>query len=330
MVSPALPPLRDRIPFCEDLFSAHRRRTRVVRVGDLGVGGDNPLRLQSMTTTPTRDTDATVNQAVSIFRAGGEIVRLAAPTEVDARNLKNIKAALLAKGFRQPLAADVHFRPEAAMEAAEHVEKVRINPGNFADAKTFKTLEYTDEEYRRELERVEERFTPLVLKLKRLGRALRIGVNHGSLSDRILNRFGDTPEGMVESALEFVRFCEKNGFRDVVLSMKASNPKIMIAANRLLAAKMDEAGMDYPFHLGVTEAGDGEDGRIKSAVGIGSLLEDGIGDTLRVSLTEDPEREIPVARMLAAPYEAKAKGKRVNVQGVDQPPTETIVSGQKD
>jgi (E)-4-hydroxy-3-methylbut-2-enyl-diphosphate synthase len=295
----ASPALRDRLPFCDSLFSYKRRKTRVVMVGNVAVGGDNPLRLQSMTTTRTQDTDATVEQAIRIIRAGGEIVRITAPTEVDARNLKNIKASLVAKGYRHPLVADIHFRPEAAMEAAEHVEKVRINPGNFADFKAFKILEYTDKDYAEELERIEERFTPLVMKMKRLGRALRVGTNHGSLSDRIMNRFGDTPEGMVESALEFVRICRKNDFHDIILSMKASNPKVMIAAYRLLAARMAEENMDYPFHLGVTEAGDGEDGRIKSAVGIGSLLEDGIGDTLRVSLTEDPELEVPVAKRLA-------------------------------
>jgi hypothetical protein len=198
--------------------------------------------------------------------------------------------------------ADIHFRPDAALEAADHVEKVRINPGNFSDAKAFKVREYTDVQYNDEIARIEERFTPLVQKLKRLGRSLRIGTNHGSLSDRILNRFGDTPMGMVESALEFVRICEKNGYHDIILSMKASSPKVMIAAYRLLAARMENERMDYPFHLGVTEAGDGEDGRIKSAVGIGTLLEEGIGDTIRVSLTEEPELEIPVARRLAAPY----------------------------
>jgi (E)-4-hydroxy-3-methylbut-2-enyl-diphosphate synthase len=285
-----------------DLFAYRRRKTRVVMVGNVGVGGDHPLRLQSMTTTRTQDTDATVDQAVRLIRAGCEIVRITAPTEVDAANLKNIAAALHAKGLKIPLVADIHFRPEAAMEAANHVEKVRINPGNFTDAKAFKIREYTDTQYNDEIARIEERFTPLVLKLKRLGRALRIGTNHGSLSDRILNRYGDTPDGMVESALEFVRICERNGYHDIILSMKASNPKIMIAAYRLLAARMDTENMDYPFHLGVTEAGDGEDGRIKSAVGIGALLEDGIGDTLRVSLTEEPELEIPVARRLAAPY----------------------------
>ncbi|MGQ0643954.1 MAG: (E)-4-hydroxy-3-methylbut-2-enyl-diphosphate synthase [Elusimicrobiota bacterium] len=293
------------LPFCENLFAYRRRKTRVVMVGDVAVGGDNPLRLQSMTTTRTSDTDATVAQAVRLASAGCEIVRITAPTELDAKNLKNIKAALLAKGIKVPLVADIHFRPEAALEAAEHVEKVRVNPGNFADSKAFKIKEYSDAQYAEELERIEERFTPLALKLKRLGRALRIGTNHGSLSDRIMNRYGDTPEGMVESALEFVRICEKNGFRDIILSMKASNPKVMIAAYRLLAARMAAENMDYPFHLGVTEAGDGEDGRIKSAIGIGSILEDGIGDTVRVSLTEEPELEIPVARRIAARYDGR-------------------------
>lgn len=290
------------VPISPHPFAYRRRKTRVVMVGNVAVGGDNPLRLQSMTTTRTQDTGATVDQAVRLIRAGCEIVRITAPTEVDAANLKNIAAALHAKGLKIPLVADIHFRPEAAMEAANHVEKVRINPGNFSDAKAFKIREYSDAQYNDEIARIEERFTPLVLKLKRLGRALRVGTNHGSLSDRILNRYGDTPEGMVESALEFVRICERNGYHDIILSMKASNPKIMIAAYRLLAARMDAENMDYPFHLGVTEAGDGEDGRIKSAVGIGALLEEGIGDTLRVSLTEEPELEIPVARRLAAPY----------------------------
>lgn len=294
------------LPYSPNVFAYRRRPTRVVNVGGVGVGGDNPLRLQSMTTTRTQDTDATVAQAIRLVQAGCEIVRITAPTEVDARNLKNIAAALRAKGVRVPLVADIHFRPEAALEAAEHVEKVRINPGNFSDAKAFKTRDYTDTEYAAELARIEERFTPLVVKLKRLGRALRIGTNHGSLSDRILNRFGDTAEGMVESALEFLGVCRKNNYHEVIFSMKASNPKVMITAYRLLAARLDAEGWDYPFHLGVTEAGDGEDGRIKSAVGIGALLEDGIGDTVRVSLTEDPEFELPVARRLAAPYQHRA------------------------
>ncbi len=291
--------------YCSDLYSFARRKTREVMVGNVGVGGKNPIRLQSMTTTRTMDTDATVAQSIRMIQAGCEIVRITAPTVEDAKNLKNIKRELVAKGFNQPLVADIHFLPAAAMEAAEHVEKVRINPGNYVDSKVFKVLEYTDQEYQKELDRIEEKFTPLVLKMKKLGRAMRIGTNHGSLSDRIMNRYGDSPEGMVESALEFVRICEKNGFYDIILSMKSSNPKVMIGAYRLLAARMTELGMAYPFHLGVTEAGDGEDGRIKSAIGIGSLLEDGIGDTIRVSLTEDPELEVPVCRQIAALYQNK-------------------------
>jgi len=296
------------LPFTDSLFSYKRRKTRVVMVGNVGVGGNNPIRLQSMATARTQDTDATIAQSIRMIQSGAEIVRITAPTEVDAKNLKNIKAGLVAKGYNEPIVADIHFRPEAAMEAANWVEKVRVNPGNFADSKAFKIKEYTDAQYNEELERIEERFTPLVLRLKELGRALRVGTNHGSLSDRIMNRYGDTPEGMVESALEFVRICQKNNFHDIILSMKASNPKVMIAAYRLLAAEMTKEGMDYPFHLGVTEAGDGEDGRIKSAIGIGSLLEDGIGDTIRVSLTEDPELELPACKMIAASYQNRKDG----------------------
>ncbi len=293
------------IPHCQDFYTYKRRKTREVKVGNVGVGGANPIRLQSMTTTRTTDTDATVAQALRMVAAGCEIVRITAPTVDDAKNLKNIKKGLLDRGCKVPLVADIHFLPAAAMEAADHVEKVRINPGNFVDSKLFKVKEYTDTEYERELVRIEERFTPLVLKMKKLGRAMRIGTNHGSLSDRIMNRYGDSPEGMVESALEFVRICEKNNYFDVILSMKSSNPKVMIGAYRLLAARMAEAGMEYPFHLGVTEAGDGEDGRIKSSIGIGSLLDDGIGDTIRVSLTEDPEFEIPVCIQIADLYQKK-------------------------
>ncbi|PIP81926.1 MAG: 4-hydroxy-3-methylbut-2-en-1-yl diphosphate synthase [Elusimicrobia bacterium CG_4_9_14_3_um_filter_62_55] len=292
-----------------DPYRRERRRTRVVAVGSVLVGGSYPLRLQSMTTTDTLDTAATVAQALRMVEAGCEIVRITAPTVRAARALETIRKALDDSGCRVPLVADIHFDPAAAMAAAEFVEKVRINPGNFVDSKRFTVREYTEPEYHAELGRIEERFTPLVEKLKRLGRALRIGTNHGSLSDRIMNRYGDSPLGMVESALEFVRICEKNDFYDIILSMKASNPKIMIAAYRLLAARMAALGMEYPFHLGVTEAGNGEDGRVKSAVGIGSLLEDGIGDTIRVSLTEDPEFEIPVCRDLAAPYAADAPPK---------------------
>jgi (E)-4-hydroxy-3-methylbut-2-enyl-diphosphate synthase len=282
---------------------AGRRRTRQVMVGNVGVGGSNPIRVQSMTTTLTKDVDATVAQVVRLVETGCEIVRVTTPTVQDARALGEIKAKLRAGGIDVPLVADIHFSPAAALEAAEHADKVRVNPGNYADSRQFKVREYTDEEYVAELERIEERFAPLVAKCKQRGVAMRIGTNHGSLSDRIMNRFGDTPEGMCESALEFVRICRKLDYHDIILSMKASNPKVMIAAYRLLAQRMDEAGMDYPFHLGVTEAGNGEDARIKSAIGIGALLEDGIGDTIRVSLAEDPENEVPVAFAIGRRYE---------------------------
>jgi len=291
--------------YVRNLFTRERRKTREVMVGHVGVGGSNPIRVQSMTTTPTTDVDATVKQTLTLVNYGCEIVRITAPKLADARALGEIKKKLLAQGVTVPLVADIHFNPECAMEAANHVEKVRVNPGNYADAKAFKTKEYSDDEYGSELARIEERFTPLVLKCRDLNRAMRIGCNHGSLSDRIMNRYGDTPEGMVEAALEFVRICQKNNYHNLVLSMKASNPKVMIAAYRLLAARMDEEEMDYPFHLGVTEAGYGEDGRIKSAIGIGSLLNDGIGDTIRVSLTEDPEFEVPVAFQIAKPYQTE-------------------------
>ena len=292
------------LSYCPDRFAYRRRATRVVMVGDVGVGGSNPIRVQSMTTTRTADIAATVAQAERLVAAGCEIVRITAPTAKDARAIGEIRKELRIRGVNVPLVADIHFSPAAALEAADHVEKVRINPGNYADSRTFAIREYTDAEYERELERIEERVTPLVLKCKARGIAMRIGTNHGSLSDRIMNRFGDTPLGMVESALEFLRVCERNGYRDVVLSMKASNPKVMIRAYRLLVARMDAIGMDYPLHLGVTEAGNAEDGRIKSAVGIGTLLDDGLGDTIRVSLTEEPEAEIPVARRLAEPYQS--------------------------
>ena len=288
--------------YCPDLFSYRRRKTRVVMVGKVGVGGENPIRVQSMTTTNTMDVEATISQTQRMVSAGCEIVRITAPTVADARALGEIKEGLLKRGLDVPLVADIHFSPSAAMAAADYVEKVRINPGNFVDSKRFAVKDYTDGQYAAEIARIEERFTPLVEKLKSLKRSLRIGTNHGSLSDRIMNRYGDSALGMVESALEFVRICEKNGYYDVILSMKSSNPKVMIEAYRLLAARMAELGMDYPFHLGVTEAGGGEDGRIKSSIGIGSLLADGIGDTIRVSLTEDPEYEVPVCRKLAAPY----------------------------
>jgi len=288
--------------YCHSPFFYRRRPTHEVKVGDVGIGGNNPIRVQSMTIADTMDTLATVKETVELYEAGCEIVRITAPSMNEAENLQNIKAELRRQNVRVPLVADIHYTPNAALIAADFVEKVRINPGNYADKKKFAIWEYSDAEYQGELERVAERFSPLVKKCKANGVAMRIGVNHGSLSDRIMNRYGDTPAGMVESALEFIRICEAYDYRDLVISMKSSNPQVMIQAYRLLAAKMYELGMTYPFHLGVTEAGDGEDGRIKSAVGIGSLLEDGIGDTIRVSLTEDSIYEIPVAQALVQKF----------------------------
>ncbi|PAW66354.1 MAG: 4-hydroxy-3-methylbut-2-en-1-yl diphosphate synthase [Opitutia bacterium Tous-C1TDCM] len=286
--------------YCASRFQTLRRVTPEVMVGAVGVGGRNPVRIQSMTTSDTQDVAATVRQSVALAEVGCEIVRITAPNVAAARCLKDIRAQFDAAGFRHiPLVADIHFLPGAAMEAVEHVEKVRVNPGNYADKKKFAVREYSDSDYDSELQRLHDAFSPLVLRCKELGRALRIGTNHGSLSDRIMNRYGDTPLGMVESALEFLRIAESHGFRQLVLSMKASNPKVMIQAYRLLVARMAAENMHYPLHLGVTEAGDGEDGRIKSAIGIGSLLWDGLGDTIRVSLTEDSVYEIPVARQLA-------------------------------
>src|SRR5579883_2790153 len=292
-------PATSSLSYLRSAFSRARRSTHVVMVGKVAVGGDNPIRVQSMTTTSTLDTAATVAQVERMVRAGCEIVRITAQTTREARNLRDIRHSLRARGVDVPLVADIHFSPEAALEAAEHVEKVRVNPGNYADSRKFAVRVYTDAEYEAELRRIEERFAPLVLTCKANGVAMRIGTNHGSLSDRVVNRFGDTPEGMVESALEFVRICEKYDYDQVILSMKASNVKVMIAAYRLLAARMAALGMTYPFHLGVTEVGNGEDGRLKSAIGIGSLLADGIGDTIRVSLPEEPEAEVPVAYALA-------------------------------
>ncbi len=271
-------------------------------VGSVGFGGDNPIRLQSMTTTDTMDTQGTIDQSIRMIDAGCELVRITAPSKNEAENLANIKSGLREKGYDTPLVADIHFTPNAAEIAAKIVEKVRVNPGNYADKKKFEEIEYTDDTYQAELDRIRERFTPLVLLCKEHGTAMRIGTNHGSLSDRILSRYGDTPHGMVESAMEFLRICREHDFHDIVISMKASNTQVMVQAYRLLVNHMMQEGMNYPLHLGVTEAGDGEDGRIKSAVGIGTLLEDGLGDTIRVSLTEAPEEEIPVARMLAERY----------------------------
>jgi (E)-4-hydroxy-3-methylbut-2-enyl-diphosphate synthase len=275
-------------------------------VGGIGFGGDNPIRLQSMTTTDTMDTTSSVAQAIRMIEAGCELVRYTAPSIKEAENLEVIRKELSAKGYTTPIVADIHFTPNAAEEAALHIEKIRVNPGNYADKKKFETLDYTDESYATELKRIRDKFTPLVLLCKEKKRAMRIGTNHGSLSDRIMSRYGDSPLGMVESALEFVQICEENQYFDLVISMKSSNAQVMVQAYRLLVAKMLERGRVYPLHLGVTEAGDGEDGRIKSAVGIGTLLEDGIGDTIRVSLTEEPEFEIPVARKLAERYDRRA------------------------
>ncbi|OAM90822.1 (E)-4-hydroxy-3-methylbut-2-enyl-diphosphate synthase [Termitidicoccus mucosus] len=287
--------------YCVSRFQSIRRRTIEVNAGGVGIGGGNPVRVQSMTTTDTQDIAATVRQCIALAEVGCEIIRITAPNTPAARCLRDIRREFDAAGFaRIPLVADIHFLPAAAMEAVEHVEKVRVNPGNYADKKKFAHKDYTDADYDLELQRLHEAFTPLVLRAKALGRSLRIGTNHGSLSDRIMNRYGDTPLGMVESALEFLRIAESHSFRQIVLSMKSSNPKVMIQAYRLLVARMQEEDMHYPLHLGVTEAGDGEDGRIKGAIGIGSLLADGLGDTLRVSLTEDSIYEIPVAQALAA------------------------------
>jgi len=293
--------------YCENPFVYHRRKTREMKVGHVGIGGANPIRVQSMITCDTMDTGASIQQTIELANAGCEVVRITAPTVKDARNLENIVKGLRERGCNVPIVADIHFKPEAAMEAAKWVDKVRINPGNYADSKKFVIREYTDEQYAAELNRIRERFSPLVDLCKERGIAMRIGTNHGSLSDRILNRYGDTPLGMVESALEFALIARDLDYHDFVFSMKASNPKIMIAAYRLLVARLNELGPDwnYPLHLGVTEAGEGEDARIKSAIGIGSLLADGIGDTIRVSLTEDSPHEIPVARALVEMVQKK-------------------------
>lgn len=295
------PSLSDK-QYCISLTDYRRFLTREVRIGSVAMGGDNPIRVQSMTTTDTMDTEATVAQSIRMIEAGCELVRITAPSKKEAENLKPIKDALVAAGYDTPLVADIHFTPNAAEIAATIVEKVRVNPGNYADKKKFENIDYTEDTYQEELARIRERFTPLVKICKAHGTAMRIGTNHGSLSDRILSRYGDTPLGMVESAMEFLRICRDHDYHDIVLSMKASNTRVMVAAYRLLMHHMMAEGMNYPLHLGVTEAGDGEDGRIKSAVGIGTLLEDGIGDTVRVSLTEEPEAEIPVALALVARY----------------------------
>ena len=297
----------DQPTYLASPFQYKRLVTRRIQIGNCPTGGDEPIRLQSMTTVETCNVEGTIAESVRMIEAGCEIVRATAPSKREAACLGEIRAGLDALGYADiPLVADIHFTPNAAELAADFVEKIRVNPGNYADKKRFESHDYTDETYAAELVRIRERFTPLVRKCKALGRAMRIGTNHGSLSDRILSRYGDTPKGMVESALEFLRICQDEDFHDVVLSMKASNPQVMVQAYRLLVSRMCQDGQVYPLHLGVTEAGEGEDGRIKSAVGIGALLEDGIGDTVRVSLTEAPEAEIPVARELVKRYEDRA------------------------
>ena len=289
--------------YCNSLTAYKRFITREVKVGHLIIGGGQPIRVQTMTTTDTMDTDKTVAQVIKCIEAGAELVRITAPSKTEAENLANIKAALRAKGYETPLVADIHFTPNAAEIAATIVEKVRVNPGNYVDKKKFEQIEYTDAEYLEEIERIRERFSPLVLICKTHQTAMRIGTNHGSLSDRIMSRYGDTAMGMVESAMEFLRIARSLDYHQIILSMKSSNPQVMVQAYRLLLQQMDHEFKEcYPLHLGVTEAGDGEDGRIKSAIGIGTLLEDGIGDTIRVSLTEDPELEIPVCKDLVKRY----------------------------
>lgn len=297
--------------YCNSLTAYQRFKTREVMVGKVGIGGNNPIRVQSMTTTDTMDTIATVEQSIRMIDAGCEIVRITAPSKKEAENLANIKAELVKRGYDTPLVADIHFTPNAAEIAAKIVEKVRVNPGNYADKKKFEEIDYTDESYQAELDRIRERFIPLVQICKEHGTAMRIGTNHGSLSDRIMSRYGDTPHGMVESAMEFLRICREFDYHDIVLSMKASNTLVVVQAYRLLVSQMIKEGMNYPLHLGVTEAGEAEDGRIKSAVGIGTLLEDGLGDTIRVSLTEEPEFEIPVAEELVKRYETRSEHDKI-------------------
>jgi (E)-4-hydroxy-3-methylbut-2-enyl-diphosphate synthase len=294
--------------YCESLTEFKRLPTKEVKIGDLLLGNFHPIRVQTMTTTDTMDTLGTVEQSIRCIEAGAELVRVTAPSKKEAENLLNIKNELRRRGYNTPLVADIHFTPNAAEIAARIVEKVRVNPGNYVDKKKFELIEYSDVDYAEEIERIRERFTPLIKICKEYGTAMRIGTNHGSLSDRIMSRYGDTPMGMVESAMEFLRIARQETYHNIVLSMKSSNPQVMVQAYRLLIKTMfDEFGECYPLHLGVTEAGDGEDGRIKSAIGIGTLLEDGLGDTIRVSLTEDPELEIPVCKDIVKRYEARQK-----------------------
>lgn len=313
--------------YCNSLTQYSRYKTREVFIGNIPLGGNNPIRIQSMTTTDTMNTIATVEQTIRMVKAGCEYVRITAPSINEAKNLEAIKKELKARGYNVPLIADIHFTPNAAEMAARIVEKVRVNPGNYVDKKKFDLIEYTDAEYQEEIDRIRERFTPLVKICKEYGTAMRIGTNHGSLSDRIMSRYGDTPLGMVESALEFLRICEDENYHNIVLSMKASNPQVMVQAYRLLINKMEAEGMNYPLHLGVTEAGGGEDGRIKSALGIGALLEDGIGDTIRVSLTEDPEFEAPVAIALANRYKGRESHKPI--KEIDESPIDPFVYSRR-
>ncbi len=304
--------------YCNSLTEYSRFVTREVHIGDVPMGGNNPIRIQSMTTTDTMNTIGTVEQSIRMIEAGCEYVRITAPSIKEAQNLAEIKKQLRARGYTAPLVADIHFTPNAAEVAARIVEKVRVNPGNYADKKKFDQIDYTDAEYQNELERIYQKFSPLVKVCKEYGTAMRIGTNHGSLSDRIMSRYGDTPQGMVESAMEFMRICEMLNYYELVISMKSSNPQVMVQAYRLLVETMVAEGMNYPLHLGVTEAGDGEDGRIKSAVGIGTLLEDGLGDTVRVSLTEEPEAEAPVAIALVNRYVELSRKSEVGSQKSDK------------
>src|ERR1700750_317802 len=304
--------------YCNSLTEYSRFVTREVTIGDVPLGGSNPIRIQSITTTDTMDTIGTVEKSIRMIEAGCEYVRITAPSIKEAQNLAEIKKQLRQRGYTTPLVADIHFTPNAAEVAARIVEKVRVNPGNYADKKRFDQIDYTDAEYQGELERIYQKFSPLVKVCKEYGTAMRIGTNHGSLSDRIMSRYGDTPQGMVESAMEFMRMCEMLNYYNLVISMKSSNPQVMVQAYRLLVETMVAEGKHSPLHLGVTEAGDGEYGRIKSAVGIGTLLEDGLGDTVRVSLTEEPEAEAPVAIALVERYVERAKAERQKAKGEDK------------
>ena len=314
--------------YCNSLTKYSRYKTREVYIGEVPLGENNPIRIQSMTTTDTMNTLATVEQSIRMIEAGCEYVRITAPSMNEAKNLQNIKNELRKRGYHTPLIADIHFTPNAAEFAARVVEKVRINPGNYADKKKFQTLEYNDLEYNDEIERIREKFSPLVKICKEYGCAMRIGTNHGSLSDRIMSRYGDSPRGMVESALEFLRICGDLNYHNIVLSMKSSNPQVMVQAYRLLIQQMESEGMNYPLHLGVTEAGDGEDGRTKSSVGIGTLLEDGIGDTIRVSLTEEPEFEVPVAISLVERY--KGRENHSSIPAIQKPPKDPTVYSRRE